>query len=161
MLLTQLPGKLRPKCPTPVSRWWEQTDGMDGLAAPCGVFGKDEDTRSGLRARLPFWCAIVLSFAPRCTSGCLIIDHCPFPIGWSLHVQEATCNAIPHDARGARDRAKAPSIRGNLIYWLFRLLAATITGLARFSYVLLFWASPTYECNEFARKIGCQRKKEQ
>jgi hypothetical protein len=27
---------------------------MDGLAAPCGVFGKDEDTRCGLRARLPF-----------------------------------------------------------------------------------------------------------
>jgi hypothetical protein len=42
-----------------------------------------------------------------------LIDHCRFPIGWSLHVQEATCNAIPHDARGARDRAKAPSIRGS------------------------------------------------
>ena len=27
---------------------------MDGLAAPCGAFGKDEDTRCGVRARLPF-----------------------------------------------------------------------------------------------------------
>jgi hypothetical protein len=57
-----------------------------------------------------------------CTSGCLIIDHCCFPIGL-VHAQEATCNPL-HDARGARDRAKAPSIRG-IIYWLvFRMLAA-------------------------------------
>jgi hypothetical protein len=91
--------------------------------------------------------------------------HERLPDHWSLPLSDrlvlARTGGHLQCNRGARDRAKAPSIRGNLIYWLFRLLAATITGLARFSYVLLFWASPTYECNEFARKIGCQRKKEQ